>query len=491
MPANLPVHVHGLFSISPDRGRLSFTRGADDPPTKWNRFIFSHCVALAWIKLLIYRNAVSWREEEFAFWPRPSFKSAETGEMWDSLDDDVIDKAIDGRHEIWNAVDGRCVDMNTAFFAIKDGDVSKYSKALAQVNVPAVYLSEPLSRKVQQRAKAQGWEMSGLEPTSIRRFLRRREPSSLLPDDFASLLLEFCLLDAIRGLSKDAMRTKVCKEIQRIRLWPLVDGTRAAFGSEPLLLPRDEVELELFAKSRPACTLDITQLSPKVRILLLKDRPFPSDLVRFRGLLDLKIDWPTMYPLAFSTKQHSEAPVARLPKHGNVITSIWKWISNRIQEGYKMDPRLLGHLLLIPITETRIRPYASSSENPPVLLIEPQELLYSLLTNAISRDQLAAPPLLDFKVLPATAVDLLRNNEQVRTDTRCTSIDHAETFVDWLVAGKSMLPMLPIEDRKLLLSHLENTTRREKLPRGLPYALKSKLRELPIYHKLACRPPFK
>ena len=91
MSTNLPVHIHGLFSIAPDRGRLSFTRGPNDVPTQWNTFMFTRCVALAWLKLLIHRNTASFREEGFDFWPRANFSPVE---MWDRLDDQVIDYAI-------------------------------------------------------------------------------------------------------------------------------------------------------------------------------------------------------------------------------------------------------------------------------------------------------------------------------------------------------------------------------------------------------------
>ena len=59
MSTNLPLNVHGLFSIAPDRGRLSFTRGANDLPTRWNSFMFTHCIARAWLQLLEHRSTSS------------------------------------------------------------------------------------------------------------------------------------------------------------------------------------------------------------------------------------------------------------------------------------------------------------------------------------------------------------------------------------------------------------------------------------------------
>lgn len=150
MPTNLPIHIHGLFSIAPDRGRLSFTRGAEDLPTRWNNFMFATCVTSAWLKLLAYRNGVSWQGELFAFWPRANLAPVE---MWDKLDDNVIDKAIKMKSKVWNTCDGRCVDFGNALFAIENAEATTYKSALAEVHVPAVYLEESLFLKAKQRAE--------------------------------------------------------------------------------------------------------------------------------------------------------------------------------------------------------------------------------------------------------------------------------------------------------------------------------------------------
>lgn len=86
---------------------------------------------------------------------------------------------------------------------------------------------------------------------------------------------------------------------------------------------------------------------------------------------------------------------------------------------------------------------------------------------------------------------MLRNNKELRVDTRCTSVEQPDTFVDWLVAGISMLSTASDSNKKSLLSHLETITKESKLPGGLSSTLVAQMRRLPIYSKIICLPPFK
>ena len=139
-----PVHIHGLFSITPDRGRLSSSGqspGYEDLATKWKTFMFRRCVSMAWASLLAHRSPVSWREEMFDLWPRAEFTHSE---LWDKLDDSVIDMMITSNMVVWNASNGCCVDVDHGLFAPNDAEAKTYGPALAAALVPAVYLEASL-----------------------------------------------------------------------------------------------------------------------------------------------------------------------------------------------------------------------------------------------------------------------------------------------------------------------------------------------------------
>lgn len=63
------------------------------------------------------------------------------------------------------------------------------------------------------------------------------------------------------------------------------------------MLPRDDAEMQLFSRSRDTKTLDISKMSPTVRKSLLSDIGNLAAVMKFRGLEDLAIDWPVMYPM--------------------------------------------------------------------------------------------------------------------------------------------------------------------------------------------------
>lgn len=489
MATSLPVHIHGLFCISPDRGRLDFTRGSNDLPTKWNSFLFTRCVALAWVKLLVYRNNVSWRREMFGFWPRPNFVPVESVALWEELDDHVIDNAINLKRVVWNSSDGRCVDIEDGFFAIKDAEATKYRKALAQVRISAVYLDEALFRKVQQRAKLLGKTQKILGPGTVRQFLRWQKLPTLSERD-ASLVLEFCLLDAIKSQSEDSSRSGLYDDFQGIELWPTINGALSISNNVDLLLPRDNAEMQLFAQARAKNTLDLFKVSPPVQKLLFKDINHLASVMRYRRLGDLNVDWPVMYPME---PLHGVSPefAPRPSDLDNTLGSIWVWISERIREGQRIDPSLSGELWLIPVSSGRIRRYKAYEESVPVLILEQNDTLFKILRAATSQDPAKSPPVLNIETLSAGAVGLLRNDKDIRTNTNCTCVDYADTFVDWLVAGKQMLLATSDQDKAALLGHLEFLTRESKLPGGLSTTLLTQTRRLPLYSKISCWHPFK
>ena len=483
MKTKLPVNIHGLFSIAPDRGRLSFTRDVGDLPTKWNTFMFT-CVSKAWHQLLVKRNAVSWREEMFSFWPTVNFDPIE---LWDKLDSDLIDLAISPGSDsaIWNSCDGRCMKFSTALFAVQDQEAVTYGSALAQFRIPAVYLEQSLFQKLQERAEVLRLNIRLLSSKGVRQLLGSQE-SPPVSEDHASLVLEFCLLDAIKNEHEGSLRNGVYHEIQGLHpLWPTIDGKRSVPCNANLLLPRDEKEIDFFKKSRASTTLDIYRLRPAVKKLLFRDVQCLTAVMRFRALDDLKIDWPVLYPIKSDSRSRHWMP--RISQDDQLLRSVWAWINERIQEGQKINPLQIGDLWLIPMNESRIRQYSSYPESHPILLIEPHEPLFEILGKMVSPD----PPIFDTTNLSAKVIRLLKNDRDLRHGINCTPVTDPEKLVDWLVAARTLLSDAPDHDKAILTSHLESMTRSSNLDGETFSALRTQLQRLPLYSKLSCVPPFK
>ena len=485
---NQPVHMHGLFSITPDRGRLSSSGqspGYEDLATKWNTFMFGKCVSTAWASLLAYRSGVSWREEMFALWPRAEFAHSE---LWDKLDDSVIDIVIHANLTVWNASNGCCVNIDRGLFAPDDTEAKKYGPALAAALLPVVYLEGSLLRKLAQRAKLLQRNVRMLTPVTVRQFFRQHGLPAL-SSEILSVLLEFCLLDAIKSPLEQNERGNLYNDFHGIQIWPTVSDNLSCSDHADLMLPRDDAEMRLFSKARATKTLDISKMSPTVRKLLLNDIGNLTAVMRFRSLEDLVTDWPKMYPM-IPRPENSRGWARRAFGLDDVLHDTWAWIARRVQEGQRIVLETSRDLWLVPMNDFRVRRFSPEGLRNPLLVIEKQDPLFNSLVAITKRDPLEMPPLLDNDVLPQEARGLLRTKGSMKTDTQCTCVDDPETFVDWLVAGKGMLAKASDEEKAAFLSHLETLTRDSHFPTGLSPIFISQLRKLPLYSRISCSSPF-
>ena len=486
---NQPIHIHGLFSITPDSGRLSSSGqspGHEDLATKWNTFMFGKCVATAWSSLLAHRSPLSWREEMFALWPRAEFAHSE---LWDKLDDSVIDIVINDDMVVWNASNGCCVDVDRGIFASEDDEeAKKFGPALRAAFLPVVYLESSLLKKLTQRMELLQRNVRILTPVTARRFFRQHRLPTL-SSELHTTILEFCLLDAIKSPLEYSERDNLYNDLQGIQMWPTVSGKLSCPDNADLILPRDYAEMYLFSKSRAATTLDLSIMTPPVKKLLLNDIRNLTAVMRFRGLEDLATDWPIMYP-KIPQPESPRGGAKRATEHDPLLHDIWTWIAERFHEGQGISLGSLCELWLVPMDDLRIRTFAPKILQVPLLIIEKQDPLYALLTAIMKRNPLEMPGLLDIDILPEKAIDTLRNKEPMKTDTQCTCIDDPETFIEWLVAGKKTLAKASVKEKAVLLGHLETLTRDSKFPTGLTPTLMSRMRKLPLYSKISCSSPF-
>ena len=486
---NQPVHIHGLFSITPDRGRLSSSGqspGYEDLATKWNTFMFEKCVAAAWSSLLAHRSPFSWREEMFALWPRAEFAHSE---LWDKLDDNVIDIVINDNMVVWNASNGRCVDVDHGIFASKDDtEAKKFGPALTAAFLPVVYLEGSLLKKLKLRMELLQRDVRVLTPVTARQFFRQHGVAAL-PSEIHSIILEFCLLDAIKSPLEYSERDSLYNDLEGIQIWPTVSGKLSCPDNADLILPRDYAEMHLFYKSRAATTLDLSMMTPPVKKLLLNDIKSLSAVMRFRGLEDLATDWPIMYPM-ITQPESPRGWAKRAIEHDDLLHDIWTWIAERVHEGQGISSGSSCELWLVPMDDLRIRKFAPKILKVPLLIIQKQEPLYALLTAIVKRNPLEVPGLLDIDILPEKAINVLRNKEPMKTDTQCTCIDDPGTFIEWLVAGKETLTKASAKEKAVLLGHLEAITRDSRFPTGLTPAVMSQMRKLPLYSRISCSSPF-
>ena len=490
---NQPVHIHGLWSITPDRGRLSSSgrsSNIDDFAVKWNDFLFKNCVPAAWTSILARRNTISWREERFNLWPQVVESPTS---IWQTLDEPVLDVIIKQNLSVWTTA-SRCVSIAEGFFSDASLASDEYASALAQVQMPIVYLDQSLLRKLNSR-------ISSLAPikipkirssSSARSFIQSQNLSGIPPKDL-SLLLEYSLIDARISLdagSPGPSRTHLYKDLKEIAFWPNLTGSMSKLGQETLL-PRDAKEQNLFRGARGETTLDISRLTDPVLSLLRKDISVISTAtsIRYRKLIDLLADWSTIYPVVHQLASSGRC-IARSPGLDLTLHNIWDWVHLKAKEEERIPPSL-DLLWLVPV-RNGIGQYAPGSKSPPVLMFQEGEKLSKLIVNMVSTRPEKAPPVLDLESISPKALRFLTKKARAEPKLRGAFLDDLVTFVSWLFSGQELLSTASDEQRVSILQHLEDLTRAQIREIDQDLALKAVLREqlrsLPLFSKIILTP---
>ena len=482
-----PIHLHGLFSITPDRGRLTSSGqspGSEDFASKWNDFLFASCIASAWADLLVHRSSASWRKERFSLWPTMTNLSID---QWNRLDDVLIDLVIRKNLSVWPTAT-KCVSIDQAFFSMANPELDRYASALTEVQIPAVGLDQSMFEKLQQRSSAFA-QIKWITPKRVRQFLRQENvstfPSLSLP--LSMLLLEYCLLDLYQTPEINS-RNQIYAELDGIALWPMLDGQLSAYGEVHLLLPRDITEMKLFASARNERTIDINKLTNQTLAFLSRDVDNPSARFRHRKLADLSEDWPSIYPFIEPRDQSKPWNIRPNGNKENIVSDIWTWICARHKTEGQL-PSQLDCLWLLPTSNLRLRRYAPGQGSRPMLIVTEREPLFQLGKNLTAKNPEVAP-ILDTKMLPVEATMLLQRLVRSTPKLHGACVDHLETFLDWLVACKGLLSTAANEEKQAVLQHIEELTRNRRLTTAEKHSVASQLRSLPIFSNINSHPPF-
>lgn len=477
---NHPVHIHGLWSIVPDRGRLSSSGESSSFENRWNKFMFKSCVSNSWTKLLLHQNKVSLPNEiTFSLWPK---LVSEPTDIWSMLDEFVIDEIIEKKAPVWNTSSG-CIPIDRGFFSAEDGEHEVYALALAQIQFPAIFAPLPLLNKTRQRAIVLSVDMQMMKPSNVRNYIQQNHPP-LLPDS-SPYLLEFCLLDAI-SCRFDGKLGDLYRKMQDVKIWPILSTSSLSRLDESVLLPRNVKEMKLFQSSTAFQTINLMQLTIKVKALLERDVALIQKM-RHRDLDDLKLDWPQMYHVT-GGNGGSEQLVPRNADADSVLRSVWDWICEREFKGHQHPLFYTGNLWLLPIKGNYIRLLAPPTQPAPMLVAKRGEPFYDLMLEIWSRVKLVnnnpAVTILDAEILPAEATQFLMKQTVHNPGVGVAYTQDFGSFVTWLSASRESLARISDQNKVLLLIHLVKI-----LGDSEPYILleradlRNKVKALPFFRK--------
>ncbi|MCJ1247903.1 hypothetical protein MMC30_005118 [Trapelia coarctata] len=288
----LPVHIHGLFSVSADRSRLHGLddRGVqDDRPESWNKFLFGQIIPRAWANLLVNVCQNRQRQDLFHLWPTAT---SEAHQWWYGMSHAVMDIVSRNNDSVWFTELG--------YVSIKDG-------LLASTATNISYLKK-LVRPPE------------VEICVLKRFMKIFEklaaPSAYRADQTA------------------------------LEIFPFEDGTFRSLTSLPVFLHRDVFDKKLFVK-QPGSNIDTHRVSETTLSWLHEQVKDSNSIVRYRTPTDLRD-----YFLSYIANGSSDTLVFG-EEQRSILSKVWEWIIQHCQEGLPLSA--LGPLWLVPLRDSVVR----------------------------------------------------------------------------------------------------------------------------------------
>lgn len=472
-----PVHLHGLFSIAPDRARLGF----DEAAVKWNNVMFGKLVPRAWVSLLEHRRIESYQYEAFRFWPSVNLGD---NEIWTRLDESVLRRVIEDGTQVWNTRIG-CLDFSHVYFAPLDQEHDHYADALASVNLPAVYLGAKFLAKMGRVVEEMDTKPRFMTPQTVREFLRSRDAKPIT-ESAARAILEFCLQDAMRIDSSTLVRKAVFEDLRGIQCFPTRTGLLS--DSLNLILPRGVGEMLLFSGSRDSVTVDLERLSPTTA-RFLQSYMVHTTLSR-RTLKDLAVDWPLLCPIAPGNQQSPTVRYLHRPHRGDAfLRDIWVWLRERYYDEAQILPPDLYNLWLIPLKgDGQIRQMVPGNNICPTLVLQPDSLK-QLIIDILPPSSPSIAPVLDDKLLGADEVQFIGNVLTRKHQFSMTKPDDIR-FIQWLAVGKGMLRTTVESQRNALLLHLDDLVHRNCHLIATMDTMRPQIAQLPLFSLSTCVAPY-
>jgi sacsin len=324
-----PVHVHGLFSLSPDRARLYQLKEdpiQDQADAKWNEWLLQNLVPRAWIELLSYLATLHPSQSTFDSWPSNNPHDILSGALAK-----VLEIAAKKALPLWPTCDGY-VTVSEGLLNVGDKP-PLLVEAFKEAHVPVVYVPERLRPGTERLFRGRI-----LDASQLCDFLMKNGRAKTLSSSAKNALLEYFLLDTkFTGYGT-------------LELFPFEDGKYRAIQNRPAFVPRNDFELKLFDLQNDH-NIALNNVSDR-SLRMLKNRcAKPGSLppsIRYRSELDFQ-----EYCLKFHLSQMdmSHDIVHLDPETVSFVSKAWSWI---------MEHRInfsgaLSELWLLPLTNGQYR----------------------------------------------------------------------------------------------------------------------------------------
>jgi sacsin len=459
-----PVHIHGLFAISPDRARLyQFNHGStqDQTPARWNNQLFQTPIPVAWAKLLGYLAQLYPRQPAFGKWPQSIDDARDplsnmTADLIEIIDKDCL--------PLWPTEMGY-VKAEEGFLDAGDEPVT-LRDALREAKAPIVYVPQQFRQRARKVFKDRV-----LCPRSLCSFLKR-DRSQITPwsDQTKHRILEYLLSEP--GFV----------DYDGLELFPFQDGNYRSIGDRTAFVNRDEVETGLFCLE-DFRNLDLDKLSAATQ-RTLRDGCKNSTIhpsIRYRSANCLR-DYcmSTIFknvPKDQDIVELGEEPTA-------FVSKVWTWIAMRPID---ILDKAISCLWLLPLSNgqhraVKPRSWSSSSQVYFAPVGEIGELMWKFDAKSSTRPL----PLLDTKLgeYAPVIVSILTERPDIMPHLFIRNANSIVSFLQWL---HQTAPSVDhgADEEKFLIARLVASNLHQPLTSSEHKAVVEALRSLQIFERIS------
>lgn len=466
---NQPVHIHGMFFLTPDHESTSQVRDPAvqkntdiDQGLRWNLALFNECLTFAWSQFLLSISPTSSGiGHGFRYWPRNTDRNPTPGD-WASFMEIFLELVVQTELPIWPTRQGllsannvflaQAVDQQTNLCVMDSGlDVQEDTMhVLEEVGMAVTYPPVEIYDDARRCVGRTGERLLTLVTAAS--FLRTApEKLACASQDTKQRLLEYLL-------SQSSQIGYV--HLNGIELFPMCDGSFSGSGtlSPPvLMLPIDDRERDLF-NLQPHMTIDVRRIGAKTLRRVRKDikRVEKETSLKQWRLEDVCEYCMATYFSDINPYMISDVVEARdlclEQSFSENLAGLWDWIISQVPEGVP-DSRILtglSELWLIPIMGEGYRRVCPISKQP---LLDPssREELGSFLKSVCEAkedghqtNQLYCAD----RVSPSTT-EFFRNYKIIQ------ACDDFENLMSWLENRPQFVSLFCSWERKELVRFLD------------------------------------
>lgn len=464
--ANQPVHIHGLFSISPDRARLyqfGDKSAQDQYPAKWNKWLFQGPVPAAWTKLLSYFGDLYPDQQAFDIWPQELQDTQEPTSKALEQVMGIIDKES---LALWPTAVGYRT-AKTALLGTGAESMPLRNALREEAQAPVVFVPERL-----QKLSRSIFKDRILSPESLCAFLGGvKGQTKLWSQQTKHEILEYLL-------SKPGFIG-----YGGLDLFPFKDGTYRSIGigEHMAYVHRDSFEETLFSPE-DFCNIDLGKFSESTQQTLKRGCELSNihPAIRYRSASCLK---QFCMSSIFKNVAKDGDFVALEEEAARVVRKVGTWISMR--DFFRTGFQEISYLWLLPLSNGRYRRVKPKGAFSMVYFAPPGEV-GDLMRRLDARMSSKLFPLLDTEHsrIDPSFLSIITKSEGVMSNFCVQDSRRMVFLLQWLQRTWALVDHITDEER-LLITKLVVSHSPQELPEPDRGAVIEALKHLPIFQKVS------